>query len=157
MAPQISKAKINHIKELWRCTREYGLRAKRKRMLEIFINRVVKVSVLEFLTYKKANQVICAIKKIQQKKAKDGVEAVKMLMRNLSPGQRRTLQKFYPFREERNELIRSLRRDGIGYGLLARTSGLGKTQIWKITKEGEKERLSTLAEFIKLTKKGGDD
>ena len=96
-------------------------------MLEIFVNRVVKVSAPEFLTYKKANEVIRVIKKIQQKKAKDGVEAVKMLMRNLSSGQRRTLQKFYPFREERNRLIRDLWRGGIGYGLLARASGLGKT------------------------------
>ena len=154
---RISKAKINYIKELWRHTREYNSRAKRKRMLEIFVNRVVKILGLEFLTYKKADEVIRAIEKIQQKKAKNSAEAVKMFTRSLSPGQRRTLQKFYPFREERNELIRSLRRDGIGYGLLARASGLGKTQIWKITKEGEKQRLAALAEFIKLTKKGGGD
>jgi len=135
---RISKTKINYIKESWRSAREYYSIVKREQALRAFVKQITKVSAPEFLTYKKANQVICTIKKIQQKKAKDGVEAVKMLMRNLSPGQRRTLQKSYPFREERNELIRSLRRDGIGYGLLARASGLGKTQIWKIAKRGKR-------------------
>lgn len=65
----------------------------------------------------------------------------KIFLRYLSNAQRKTLQKFNPFRTERNALIRCLARRGVTQVLLSKVSGLSPVQIFRI---------------VHNTKKGGD-
>jgi hypothetical protein len=141
MAPKISKAKVDYLRGLWNDVMKdvYNSRIRREAALRAFIRRIAGVSGPELLNYKKASRVIAVLRERQGKKAKDSLEAQKMLKRSLSAAQRRTLQKIYPFHEERDELIRFLRSQGITYILLARVSGLGKTWVWQIVTEGAKK------------------
>lgn len=132
MTPRVSKKRIRYIRELWRHAREYGSIARREQALRIFIERIARISVPEFLTYRQASRAIDLLEKIQEKKTKWNREAVKMLLASLSRDQRKTLLKNFPFRSARDELIRDLKRKGVPYGLLAKGSGLGKTRIYMI-------------------------
>ena len=65
---------------------------------------------------------------------------------SLTPEQVKTLQKDNPFRSERNQMIRDLRRRGVLHGVIAEISGLAVTQEKNIA--GKMPRYTALATAI---------
>jgi|GEM_PF-2681055 len=96
------------------------------------------------------------------------------VLASLTLEQVKTLQKDNPFRSERNQLIRDLRRRGVAHGVIAEISGLAVTQekniAGKMTQydpltaaiEGIRGDISTFLNDLlnriesKITKKGGE-
>lgn len=62
------------------------------------------------------------------------VQSRKVLLRVLSPRQKDTLKKEFPFRSERDALIRSLKKRGASDPVLSAASGLSPTRIYEITR-----------------------
>ena len=106
--------------------------AKKKLVLKHLIKRVIGTSDPKCLTAAETVKIITEIKKMELKRLEENKQAVDLLMRSLTPAQREALNKFNPFRDERDELIRSLRKRGAGPTLLARVSGFSRTSIHKI-------------------------
>jgi len=144
---RISNARMDYIREPWKCVSEYHWKVRRERALRGFIKRVAKVSAPEFLTPKRANQVIFVIKNIQERKEEESAQAKKMFIQRLSPGQEETLKKINPFRGERDRLIRLLRSQGVSRVLLSKASGLCGTSIHNILNKGTKKRRGLVKEI----------
>ena len=64
----------------------------------------------------------------------------------ITPEQIKAIQKDNPFRSERNEVIRDLRRRGVEHGVIAAISGLAVTQEKNIA--GKMPRYTALATAI---------
>jgi hypothetical protein len=152
---RISNARMDYIRELWKCASEHHWKVRRERALRAFIKRVAEVSAPEFLTPKRANQIIDVIKSILERKEEESAQAKKMFIQRLSPGQEETLKKFNPFRGERDRLIRLLRNQGVSRVLLSKVSGLCGTSIHNILNKGTKKMRGLVKEIQINKEKGG--
>lgn len=61
---------------------------------------------------------------------------IEKLLENLTTEETTKLNKFYPFREDRDETICKLKTRGVSYDLLEAITGLQASQLKRIVKEG---------------------
>ena len=56
----------------------------------------------------------------------------KMALQGLTEKQRKAIRKNYPFRPERNKVIRQLRQRGVPWHVIAEVSGLSRSRVMQI-------------------------
>ena len=70
----------------------------------------------------------------------DYLKMEELFVESLSKKERKVLQKLWPFKIERNELIRDFSRRGVPGCLLQRVCGLSWVQVFRILKRGRETR-----------------
>jgi hypothetical protein len=71
---------------------------------------------------------------------KDYERSLKVLYKTLGPQERVLLRKENPLLKRRNDLISSLKNEGVSYEILRRASGLSATQLYMIVKRSRRSK-----------------
>jgi hypothetical protein len=129
---RIKKDQIDYIRGLWKCLSQITAPLVRERRLRTLCDRVAKVSDPLLLTSKQRNKIILSLKNRLKRQNEVYKRSKEILLHSLSAREREKVRKECPFRKERDDLIRLLRKKGVSYALLSKVSGLGKTSIYNI-------------------------
>jgi len=129
---RVKKDRIDDIRRLWKCVSKITAPLIRERRLRALCERVAEVSDPLLLTREQGDKIIKDLKIRLKEQNKFYERSKEILLHSLSAREREKVRKECPFRKERDDLIRLLRKKGVSYALLSKVSGLGKTSIYNI-------------------------